>query len=490
MADNLIKIIENLIAHKYEKEWFEFKVNWFEPHQIGEYISALSNAAAMEGEDSGYLVWGIDNNTHHVVGTDFDPDCEVKNEPLKHYLARQIIPHIGFRFEEITLQEKRVIILIIPAADKIPIAFDDIRYIRIGSSKEKMMKFPEYESRLFYILRNGFPTIANTKSEYQDLAFGKMFLYFETKGIPLNKKTFKKNLGLLTENGDYNILAQLLSDDSHIPIRFALFAGKTKTSAMYSVKEFGFSCILYSLDQVLDYGKVLNIPQADERDRQTVRKEVLLFNENAFKEAVINAFVHNRWIDGNAPMFTGFQDRIEILSRGNLPPKQTLEGFYEGESVPVNDALSNIFIKLHITEHTGRGIPRITDVYGRDTIKIKENSILVTIPFERLGDEVYAHNNGNIENNTHIEIPPVAKEIPSVSPPVVPPVDLQDNSLEGKILSFCIKPRGILEIARYLGYKDKKTVRRYLNPLIIMGRIAMTIPDKPNSKNQKYITIK
>ena len=41
-----------------------------------------------------------------------------------------------------------------------------------------------------------------------------------------------------------------------------------------------------------------------------------------------------------------------------------------------------------------------------------------------------------------------------------------------------------------LGYKDKKTVRKYLNPLLAQGRIARTIPGKPNSKNQKYITIK
>ena len=41
-----------------------------------------------------------------------------------------------------------------------------------------------------------------------------------------------------------------------------------------------------------------------------------------------------------------------------------------------------------------------------------------------------------------------------------------------------------------LGYKDKKTVRKYLDPLVKQGRIAMTIPDKPTSRNQKYITIK
>jgi hypothetical protein len=59
-----------------------------------------------------------------------------------------------------------------------------------------------------------------------------------------------------------------------------------------------------------------------------------------------------------------------------------------------------------------------------------------------------------------------------------------------KILDFCTTPKNILEIAGFLGYRDKCSVRKLLNPLIEIGRIAITIPDKPNSKNQKYITIK
>ena len=55
---------------------------------------------------------------------------------------------------------------------------------------------------------------------------------------------------------------------------------------------------------------------------------------------------------------------------------------------------------------------------------------------------------------------------------------------------FCSEPKGILEIAEYLHYKDKKSVHKYLDPLILQGRIALTVPDKPNSKNQKYVTIR
>ncbi len=98
------------------------------------------------------------------------------------------------------------------------------------------------------------------------------------------------------------------------------------------------------------------------------------------------------WIDGNAPMITIFSDRVEILSRGTLAPKQTVEGFYKGESVPVNQGLSDMFLQLHISEQSGRGVPKITKVYGREAYDFRENSIVVTIPFSRteanVGDKV------------------------------------------------------------------------------------------------------
>ena len=58
------------------------------------------------------------------------------------------------------------------------------------------------------------------------------------------------------------------------------------------------------------------------------------------------------------------------------------------------------------------------------------------------------------------------------------------------IIHSCEKFYSIHEIAEMLGYKDKKTVQKYLNPLLEQGILTRTIPDKPNSKNQKYITIK
>ena len=83
-------------------------------------------------------------------------------------------------------------------------------------------------------------------------------------------------------------------------------------------------------------------------------------------------------------MISVFSNRIEILSRGALPPAQTTEGFFLGESIPVNDKLSEIFLQLHISEKSGRGVPKIIEVYGKEAFKFNERSIVVTIPFNKV----------------------------------------------------------------------------------------------------------
>lgn len=384
---------------------------------VGEYISALSNSAAMLGRKYAYLIWCVNDKTHEVMGTNIDYNKSINNEPIKHYIARKLNPSISFDFEETIIDNKRVVILIIPAAKIVPTSFNDIRYIRIGSSKETLKKYPEREARLFSILTFGLPTINNTASEYQNLTFNQLITYYGTKGIMLNETNFKTNLHLLTSDGKYNIMAQLLSDNSYIPIRVAIFEGKTKASKLYSVKEFGYKCLLYSLYEVLSYGEILNIPQADENERIMERKEIPLFNFDVYREAVINAFLHNEWINLNEPMITFYSDRIEILSRGTLSPLQTLEGFYKGHSIPINDKLSELFLQLHISEKTGRGIPKIISVYGKESIEVNDNNLTVTIPFNRINESNKVGNkvgNKNL-NNSQIKVLAEIRNNPNVT---------------------------------------------------------------------------
>ena len=131
-----------------EAEWFEFKDSMFKPDDIGEYISALSNSAAMEGEPFGYLIWGIDNSTHEYTNTKFNYQKDVDHEPFQHYLSRYVSPTIYFRFDEEIIDGNRVVLLEIPAARIVPTEFKETRYIRIGSSKEKLRKYPDREAAL------------------------------------------------------------------------------------------------------------------------------------------------------------------------------------------------------------------------------------------------------------------------------------------------------------------------------------------------------
>lgn len=468
---NVVEIVKRCLSHEYEQEWFDFKDSWYELDEIGQYISALSNAAVMAGEPFGYLIWGIRDDTHEFTNTKFRYKRDIKHEPIEHYLSRNISPAIFFAFDEDIIDGNRVVVLRIPAARIVPTEFKGIRYIRVGSSKENIKSYPEREAALFRVLNFGLPSLLNTEARFDDLSFNQLFLYFDMKGIKLDKRTFKKNLELLTVNGKYNMLAQLLSDNPRIPIRFALFAGTDKTSTMYAVREFGDMCLLLALDKVIDYGDTLNIPQADERERKVDRKEVMLFDAKVFREAVINAFQHNLWVSSTAPMFSAFQDRIEITSIGTLPPHQTKEGFYAGISIPVNPKLTEIFVQLHISEKSGRGVPRIVGEYGESAFRFTDNAITVTIPYHRLD---------------------LGGSTPQVTPQVVPQDKYEDTGdiVSEKIVGYCSMAKSAREILAYLGLKDRKSLMIYIRRLLEQGRIARTIPDKPNSSHQKYIAIR
>lgn len=76
--DYYISLIERLRKLPVETEWLEYKSNNTEPQMIGEYISALSNSVALNNKEKGYLIWGIDDSTHDIIGTNFCPATSKK----------------------------------------------------------------------------------------------------------------------------------------------------------------------------------------------------------------------------------------------------------------------------------------------------------------------------------------------------------------------------------------------------------------------------
>jgi len=148
--EKLRKILKNLLNLCHETEWLEFKKNNYQHNLIGEYISALSNSACLHQKDFGYLIFGIEDKTHNVVGTKFTPKKEkIGNEELENWLAIQLKPRIDFRMYEIKYNNLPIIMFEIDATKNIPVKFNGIAYIRIGSYKKKLLDFPEKERKIW-----------------------------------------------------------------------------------------------------------------------------------------------------------------------------------------------------------------------------------------------------------------------------------------------------------------------------------------------------
>jgi hypothetical protein len=91
----LRSFVRELIAMPNETEWLEFKSNFSDPQSIGEYLSALSNSAAICKKQFGYMIWGIDDATHKISGTIFKPHQSKKgNQALESWLY----PHNLFNY--------------------------------------------------------------------------------------------------------------------------------------------------------------------------------------------------------------------------------------------------------------------------------------------------------------------------------------------------------------------------------------------------------
>ena len=87
-----------------ETEWLEFKQDNKDPNLIGQYISALSNSAALNNKPNAYVIWGIDDKTHKIIGTTFKPSMEKRgNENLENWLLRLLEPKIDYKFHEISI---------------------------------------------------------------------------------------------------------------------------------------------------------------------------------------------------------------------------------------------------------------------------------------------------------------------------------------------------------------------------------------------------
>ena len=150
-ALDLITLVDRLRALPTETEWREFKRNYADPQEVGEYLSALANEASVGNQPRGYLVFGIDDTMHNVVGTRFDPyAAKAKgNQDLLPWLSALLQPNPGVEVHLVDHPAGRVVMLAVgPARDR-PVTFSGRAYCRAGTSKTELSKHPEKERALW-----------------------------------------------------------------------------------------------------------------------------------------------------------------------------------------------------------------------------------------------------------------------------------------------------------------------------------------------------
>lgn len=193
-------IINDLLTKQSEKDWIEFKHNNNDAVMIGKKISALANAASLLDQPVAYLLWGIKDDTHKALGTNFEPFIQTQSrEPLIFWLTKRLKPNLDFRFETIDYEGHNLVLLTIPATTTSPLEFEQTAYIRIGSATPKLSDHPAKLSSLWtkiqsYVWESG--TAAGFQTSDEVLQKLDYVSYFDLTKQPLpdNRKGILEKL--------------------------------------------------------------------------------------------------------------------------------------------------------------------------------------------------------------------------------------------------------------------------------------------------------
>lgn len=371
----LLGLVRELCKLPTETEWVEFKHNKAVPDDIGEYISALANAAATLGKPQGYLVWGIDDTTHEILGTTFDPSTtRIGNEELESWLLQRLAPKLNFRFHRVVDGEHTVILLEIDAAFKHPVQFQNLEYIRIGSYKKKLKDFPERERALWRAL-DRIPFETQLALEHQTGADVLRLLdypaYFSLLERPL-PDGHKAILDALQQDGliapcpagghDITHMGALLFAHKleafpklkRKAVRVIQYKGKNKIETLK--EQVGGRGYAAGFEGLISYITAL-IP-SNEVVGAALRKTVPMYPELAIRELVANALIHQDLFEtGTSPLIELFEDRMEITNPGE--PLVSVQRFLDTPPKSRNEALASLMRRFRICEERGSGIDKV-----------------------------------------------------------------------------------------------------------------------------------
>ncbi len=371
----LLHIVPQLAAMPSETEWFEFKVNNDDPETIGENVAALANSARLAGEAFAYIVWGVRDADHQIVGTMADPEHQkVKGQEVTNWLTVSLQPDVYFEFATLTLGSTRVVVLTIQAAAFQPIQFKGVEYIRVGSYTKPLSKHPDLARRLWRTFdKQPFETATalDRLAEDEVLSLLDYPSYFDLlkKPLPDNRAGIFQGLvedeiiakmpgtGWRITNLGAVLFAKRLEDFPSLKrktLRVIQYKGNNKVETLKEqegVKGYasGFEGLVSYINGVLPVNEVVG---------QALRTTTPMYPELAVRELVANALIHQDFtVSGAGPIIAIFEDRIEISNPGT--PLVDVARLIDAPPRSRNERLAALMRRMGICEEQGSGWDKV-----------------------------------------------------------------------------------------------------------------------------------
>ena len=373
--ENLDLLVKELSRLPKETGWVEFKHNNDEPHMIGADISALANSAVLAGRSHAYMIWGIEDKTHDIVGTRVRlKQVKKGNQELENWLRYLLSKNADFDFHSVDIDGKHVEVIIISKALGVPVTFEKIDYIRVGSYTKKINEFPVLQTQLWDRLRHEQfeETFVTTDLQLsQVLCLLDAGTYFESLQIPVPTDVsgyahYLEEDGIIQkqDNGLYAItnlgailFAKKLSDFPRLgrkAIRIVQYEDNSRLTIQK--EEMMTEGYAIGLEKAVKYVSTL-LPERE--DINTVRRTTnSVFPLPAIREAIANAIIHQDFfLAGAGPVIEIFGNRIEVTNPGT--PLVEIMRIVDNPPKSRNEKLAALMRRLRMCEELGRGWDRM-----------------------------------------------------------------------------------------------------------------------------------
>ncbi len=473
-------IIEESRKYLYEQPWIELKHNNYDPQEIGEYISALSNTAALFNQEHAFLIWGIDDCTHDIIGTSFIPqETKVGNQGLELWISTQLDPQVQFYFHTTEIEGKPLVLLEIARAHSVPVKFKSIDYIRIDSYKKKLKDYPDTERELWAIFsKKPFESMIAMENVAGDFVLRELdySAYFEllSQDLPSDKAKILKALLddrmiVKAETGSYNItnlgailFAKRLSDFPSLvrkAVRVIKYegSGRSDAASREQVGGKGYAC---GFEGLITY--ITNLIPNNEIMGKALRKVVPMYPDIAIRELVANCLIHqNFFMQGTSPLIEIFTDRMEITNPGS--PLIDKARFVDHPPVSRNEQLASFMRRIGVCEERGSGFDKV--VSGTEAYQLPAPEVEIYNDFTKV--TLFAH-----------------KEYSQMS---------KEDRFRACYLHACLKrvnreymTNASLRERFNVDKKNTSMISRLLSEMCAEGLIYVS-PDSTSDKNRKYL---